>query len=244
MKSIIPNSITALNLFCGCSAVLAFIGEEYLGGVVLVLISSITDFLDGLLARLLNAQSELGKQLDSLADMISFGFVPGIIVFKALTGPFLVNTNYISEITDQNYLPLFGFLITIFSALRLAKFNIDSKQVDTFRGLPTPANTLFFMTIPLIWINETPETWIYELTLNKPIIVGLTVLFSFLLVGNFPLLALKFKGFQLKKNIYRYILLLICFVGISTLKHLSIPLILILYILISLIEYKSNRIAK
>ncbi len=241
MKSTIPNSITALNLFCGCTAVLGFLSEEYFLGVIFVVISIIADFFDGLSARLLNAQSELGKQLDSLADMISFGLVPGVILFKALTGPFQISTNYISAASNQYYLPLLGFLITIFSALRLAKFNIDSRQTKSFIGLPTPANTIFFLTIPLIWINETSEKWIYKLTLNKPILIGLILLFSYLLIAEIPLLALKFKGFRFKENIYRYILLMIGLIGILTLKHLSIPFILIIYILISWIENTSKR---
>lgn len=244
MKSFIPNSITALNLFCGCTAVLTFLSEEYILGVIFVVISLLADFIDGLSARLLNAQSELGKQLDSLADMISFGFVPGVILFKALIGPFNLNYNYISEAGNQYYLPFIGFLITIFSALRLAKFNIDSRQAKSFIGLPTPANTLFFLTIPLIWINETPGNWVYELTVNKPIIIGLTILFSFFLIGEFPLLALKFKRFRLKENIFRYLLLIISFIVFLALKHLSIPLIIMLYILISLIENKSKKIIK
>ena len=241
MKSFIPNSITALNLFCGCTAALTFLSEEYVLGVIFVLISLLADFIDGLLARLLNAQSELGKQLDSLADMISFGFVPGVILFKALLGPFDHNYNYIVGAGNQYYLPFIGFLITIFSALRLAKFNTDSRQAESFRGLPTPANTLFFLTIPLIWINETPGSWVYELTINKPLVVGLTILFSFFLIGEFPLLALKFKKFRVKENIFRYLILIISFIILITLKHLSIPLIIMLYILISFFENKCKK---
>jgi CDP-diacylglycerol--serine O-phosphatidyltransferase len=110
--------------------------------------------------------------------------------------------------------------------------------------LPTPASTLFFLTIPLIWINEKPEDWIYQLTISKPILIGLTILFSFFLIAEFPLLALKFKGFSLKENVYRYLFLIISLFGLLTLKHLSIPLILMLYILISLIENKRKKITK
>lgn len=241
MKSIIPNSLTALNLFCGCIAVLSFLSGGHLLGIVLVFISATADFFDGFVARLLNVQSELGKQLDSLADMISFGFVPGVIIYKALSGNIDLNGNYSSQIIDQHYLPLLGFIITVFSGFRLAKFNIDTRQSNSFIGLPTPANTLFFLTIPLIWISENPRDWVYELTLNKPLLVVLTVLFSYLLIAEIPLLALKFKGFKIKDNIYRYALLLLGIFGVLTLKHLSIPIILILYLLISVLENITKR---
>tara|TARA_B100000674_G_C37889184_1_gene938124 strand:- start:784 stop:1521 length:738 start_codon:yes stop_codon:yes gene_type:complete len=236
LKSVIPNSLTALNLFCGCVAVLSFLCEEHLLGIVLVFVAASADFFDGFVARLLKVESELGKELDSLADMISFGFVPGVIIFKALTGNIDLNNNYLSEISHQHYLPLMGFVITVFSGFRLAKFNIDTRQSNSFIGLPTPANTLFFLTIPLIWINETPNEWAYELTFNKPLLIALTLLFSYLLIAEIPLLALKFKGFRIKDNIYRYTLIVLAFVGAFALKHLSIPIILIIYLLISVLE--------
>ena len=236
MKSIIPNSLTALNLFCGCFSVLAFLENDYCLGVVLIFISATADFFDGFLARLLNVQSELGKQLDSLADMISFGFVPGVIIYKALLEPIDCNESYLSEISNQNWIPMVGFILTVFSGFRLAKFNIDKRQSNSFIGLPTPACTLFFLTIPLIWINENPDEWAYKLTLNKPLIISFTLFFSYLLIAELPLLALKFKGFSLNENKFRYALL---FTGVTTviiLKYLAIPIILSLYILLSLLE--------
>jgi len=230
-----------LNLFCGCIAVLSFLVGDYRLGVILVFISAAADFFDGFVARLLNVQSELGKQLDSLADMVSFGFVPGVIIFKALSGNVDLNKSYLSDINNDYYIPLLGFLITVFSGVRLAKFNIDKRQSVSFIGLPTPANTLFFLSIPLIWINETPEYWAYELTLNKPLIIGLVMFFSYLLIAEIPLLAIKFKGFRIKDNIYRYTLIVSALVGAFALKHLSIPIILIIYLLISVLENITKR---
>ena len=129
-----------------------------------------------------------------------------------------------------------GFILTVFSGFRLAKFNIDKRQSNSFIGLPTPACTLFFLTIPLIWINENPDEWAYKLTLNKPLIISFTLFFSYLLIAELPLLALKFKGFSLNENKFRYALL---FTGVTTviiLKYLAIPIILSLYILLSLLE--------
>ena len=235
LKSIIPNSLTALNLFCGCLAVLSFLNHFYYLGIVLVFVASIADFFDGFAARLLNVQSELGKELDSLADMISFGFVPGTILYSA----FLKNSNFSSFtelIENQYYLPFSGFILTIFSGLRLAKFNIDKRQSNSFIGLPTPASTLFFLTIPLIWIYEKDNEFVNNLISNNNILLIFTLLFSYLLIAELPLIALKFKGFNLKDNIFRYVLILLGIVTITTLGNLSIPVILALYLIISFIE--------
>ena len=240
MKSIIPNSLTALNLFCGCLAVLSFLNQFYSLGIILVFVASIADFFDGFAARLLNVQSELGKELDSLADMISFGFVPGTILYSA----FLKNSNFSSFtelIENQYYLPFSGFILTIFSGLRLAKFNIDKRQSNSFIGLPTPANTLFFLTIPLIWIYEKDNEFVNNLISNNIILLIFTLFFSYLLIAELPLIALKFKGFSLKDNIFRYILILLGIVTIITLGNLSIPVILTLYLIISFIENISRK---
>jgi len=241
LKSIIPNSLTALNLFCGCLAVLSFLNHFYSLGVILVFVASIADFFDGFAARLLNVQSELGKELDSLADMISFGFVPGTILYSA----FLKNSNFYSFtelIENQYYLPFSGFILTIFSGLRLAKFNIDKRQFNSFIGLPTPANTLFFLTIPLIWIYEKDNEFVNNLISNNITLLIFTLFFSYLLVAELPLIALKFKNFSLKDNIFRYTLIFLGIVSIVILGNLSIPVILVLYLLISLIKniYKKN----
>ena len=234
LKSIIPNSLTALNLFCGCLAVLAFLYDAFLLGVILIFVAALADFFDGFAARLLNVQSELGKQLDSLADMISFGFVPGIIMFKALIGDKSSDINQL--IQSDNYLPFIGFIITVFSGFRLAKFNIDKRQTTSFIGVPTPANTLFFLTIPLIWINEQPGDLAYELSRNIYLLCSLTFIFSYLLIAELPLIALKFKGFTFKKNIARYSLLALSAISIVLFGYLSIPIILLIYILISILE--------
>lgn len=235
MKSVIPNTLTALNLFCGCIAVLAFLNHFYLLAIILIFVASIADFFDGFVARLLKVQSELGKQLDSLADMVSFGFVPGTIVYVAL----LKATNqadFASLINNGNYLPFLGFLITVFSGLRLAKFNIDTRQTTSFIGLPTPANTLFFLTIPLIWLNMDPSNGIYQAVSNPIVLTSLTLVFSYLLIAELPLIALKFKGFGFKKNVFRYSLIIIGVLSVLIFTYLAIPIILVLYIVLSIIE--------
>lgn len=242
LKSIIPNSLTSLNLFCGCIAVLAFLNDVYLLGIILIFVAAIADFFDGFVARLLKVQSDLGKELDSLADMVSFGFVPGIIIYKAFTKDQAMNS-FSELLFSENYLPFLAFLITVFSGLRLAKFNIDTRQSTSFIGLPTPANTLFFLTIPLIWINQLPGDFAYDLTTNKYVLTSLTVLFSFLLVAELPLIALKFKGFQFKQNAFRYLLILVAILTIILFGYLAIPVILVFYILFSIVENFTKKTA-
>ena len=240
MKSVIPNSLTALNLFCGCIAVLSFLCEENLLGIILVFVAAIADFFDGFVARLLKAQSELGKQLDSLADMVSFGFVPGTILYVAL----LKTTNYsdFSELIENNeYIPFIGFLVTVFSGFRLAKFNIDTRQSTSFIGVPTPANTLFFLTIPLIWLNMEPTDFIFKVISNPSVLIVTTLLFSYLLIAEIPLIALKFKGVGLKENVFRYVLIVSGIICTILLTYLAIPVILVFYILLSIIENISAK---
>lgn len=201
----------------------------------MIFVAAIADFFDGFVARLLKVQSELGKELDSLADMVSFGFVPGTILYVAL----LKTTNssdFTGLIENGEYTPFIGFLVTVFSGLRLAKFNIDTRQSTSFIGLPTPANTLFFLTIPLIWLNAESSDFIHEIISNPIILIVSTLLFSYLLIAELPLIALKFKGFGFKGNVFRYILIISGIISTILFTYLAIPVILVLYILLSIIE--------
>lgn len=235
MKSIIPNTLTAINLFCGCVAILAFLNHFYLLGIILIFVAAFADFFDGFVARLLNVPSELGKQLDSLADMVSFGVVPGVILYVALSKACQVSS-FEEIIRNQQYTPFLGFLVSVFSGIRLAKFNIDTRQSETFIGLPTPANTLFFISIPLIWTFGENNNLANSIISNPSILIGLTLLFSFLLVAELPLIALKFKKYSFKNNIFRYLLILLSVISILLFKYLAIPVILISYIALSVIE--------
>ncbi len=240
MKSVIPNTLTALNLFCGSIAVLAFLNHFYLLGIILVFTAALADFLDGFVARLLKVQSELGKQLDSLADMISFGFIPGTILYIALLKT-QTETSFSELIESKNYVPFIGFLITVFSGLRLAKFNIDTRQSTSFIGLPTPANTIFFMTLPILWLADDGQGMANQIISNQYILIGLTLLFSYLLIAELPLLALKFKNFSWKENKFKYILITCAIVFSITLKTMAIPCVIICYILLSVINNFSSK---
>jgi CDP-diacylglycerol--serine O-phosphatidyltransferase len=233
MKKHIPNFITCLNLFCGCLALYFAFRNELLYTSYLVGLAAVFDFLDGMIARVLKAYSEIGKQLDSLADMVSFGVVPGAIVFMLLS-----RANASAFGLPESILPFFGFLITIFSALRLAKFNIDTRQTTSFIGLPTPACTMVVASLPLILENGSLLQ--YEIILNPYVLLVLTVLLSYLLIAELPLFALKFTNLTWQDNAVRFIFLGISVILLALLKFAAIPLIIVLYILLSIVKKTSH----
>lgn len=222
MKKHLPNTLTCLNLFSGCvGLVYAFEGELIYAGYA-ILISAVLDFFDGMLARLLGAYSEIGKELDSLADMVSFGVLPAVIVFKLL--------QLFSPMGSM--LPYAAFLIAVFSALRLAKFNIDPRQTENFIGLPTPANALFMMSLPYFIAFE-----VFGGIMEHPaVLVGITVVMSLLLVAEIPLFSLKFKSLNWNSNVYRYLLILVALILLVFLKFAAIPFIIIIYLILSIIQ--------
>jgi CDP-diacylglycerol--serine O-phosphatidyltransferase len=206
------------------------------------------DFFDGFAARKLNVSSELGLQLDSLADMVTSGLVPGLIMYKLLKlsiGSSALTQNNWS--TNSNWLdfnffsiPLIGLLITLASAYRLAKFNIDEEQQSYFKGLPTPANTLLIISLPLI-IEFQNNDLINTMILNKWFLIGLTILSSYLLNSNIKLFALKFKDYSFKGNAIRYIFLILSIVLLIVLKFASIPLIILVYIIMSVLDNQTSK---
>lgn len=226
MKKHIPNALTCANLLSGCiGIVFAFKGDLSIAAYA-VLVSGIFDFFDGFSARLLNVKSEMGKELDSLADVISFGFLPGVVMFQLIT-----HSNQ-----STTYLPYVAFLITIFSALRLAKFNIDTRQSEDFIGLNTPMNSLFIVSLPFIQ-HQYPG--ILDSTL---LLIGITILMSWLLVSEIKIYSLKFGTLTWKDNKVKYIFLMVSAVLIAFLKFAAIPIVLILYISSSFLHFKEESI--
>ncbi|MFW5760185.1 MAG: CDP-diacylglycerol--serine O-phosphatidyltransferase [Cyclobacteriaceae bacterium] len=214
----LPNFITLLNLLTGSVGIVMALQGNLIVAAFCVFIAAVFDFLDGFVARLLKANSSIGKELDSLADVISFGLLPGIIAYSLL-----------SQNTESVLWPWLGLVIAAFSALRLAKFNVDTRQSDQFIGLPTPANAILFASLPLILESGN---WIF---LSNPGVLSLlVVVFSLLLVAEMPLMALKFKNFSWKENKLKYIFLLISLVLLFVLAWMAIPLIIVLYIFFSL----------
>ncbi len=222
MKKHIPNAITCLNLLSGCIGLVYAFDNQLLTAGYFILISALFDFFDGMLARLLKAYSEIGKELDSLADMVSFGVLPSVIVYQLfrIAAP------------EQAYLPFFAFLIAIFSALRLAKFNIDTRQTENFIGLPTPANALFILSLPHIVSSGTFAEYI----LNPVILAIVTLVMSLLLVAEIPLFSLKFKNLKFSDNLFRFILLSLSVILLIILKFAAIPLIIVSYLILSFIQ--------
>jgi len=240
IKKHIPNFVTSLNLLSGSiSIIFALKGNLELAAWFIGL-AAVFDFMDGMLARLLNAKSDIGVQLDSLADMISFGLAPAMIVFqlmeKTLNKPFLYWF-------DLNVFSLIAFGLTVFSALRLAKFNIDDQQTEDFIGLPTPANALFFASLPLVYFQAESIGFGFAKNLisNYWILFFLTLIFSGLLVSNIKLFSMKFKNFSFKDNYLRYVLM-ISFLALFIWKgFFALPLTIILYILLSVLFYKKSQ---
>ena len=238
----IPNIITSLNLLCGCVAILFAVSGDLITASFFVFFGIFFDFFDGLAARLLNAQSDVGLEFDSLADMVTSGLAPAIVMVQLLSeatrGVPLQLFSEVSETAAWNgggipYIPLIGLLIAVASAYRLAKFNVDTRQTSSFIGLPTPANTLLILSLPLMLHFQYSE-WLEGIILNKWILIGLTLVSCILLNAELPLFALKFKTWDFKTNAIRYVFLILCIVLLLLLKFMAIPLIILIYILLSL----------
>ncbi len=233
MKKHIPNFITCLNLFSGCIGTIFAFNGDLKTAAFFVVLSAVFDFFDGFVARLLNVKSEIGKELDSLADMISFGFLPGMVMFQLITQ----SMNETLPLTDlSTYLPYLAFLITVFSALRLAKFNIDTRQSIDFIGLNTPTNTLFIVS--LVFIREDYP----EVIGSTALLLGITFLMSYLLIAEFRLFSLKLSSTKWAENRYKFVFLILSGLLIIILKFVAIPIVLILYIILSYLHFKNSRL--
>lgn len=240
--------VTLLNLFSGCIALIFTVYGNFVAAAIFVFIGIFFDFFDGLLARKLNVQSPLGIQLDSLADLVTSGVVPGVIVFKLIS--LTVDAPDYSEYNDSwnsifhwqgfkmSLIPLIGLFIPLASAYRLAKFNLDEDQQTYFKGLPVPANTLLILSLPLILEYQNSDI-INSIIINKWFLVVLTFLSCYLLNSNIKLFALKFKDWSFKNNGVRYVFLILSMVSLVILKFAAIPLIITLYILLSLLDRKN-----
>jgi len=282
VKENIPNFITCLNLLCGCiGIVLAFEGN-LVWSAYLVGIAAVLDFLDGFTARILKVHSAIGKQLDSLADMVTFGVLPGVVMFNLLEQAYFYElfSEYWTPLPNDfremwydtrsiNFVPYLAFLIPVFSAIRLAKFNLDSRQSDSFIGLPTPANSIFICSLVLIlsygdevsrhfmsaqsldvFMEKGPGEiwdlihhkesgsvfWRSNLILSHYFLLLITTIFSVLLVSPIRLFALKFKNFGWADNKVRYIFLALSAALLILFQVLGIPLIIVLYIVLSVIN--------
>jgi CDP-diacylglycerol--serine O-phosphatidyltransferase len=242
MKKHIPNALTTLNLICGLISVSLVLQNRLVWAAAFIFIAAVFDYLDGTTARLLKAYSELGKQLDSLADLVSFGVAPGMIIFQLLS---IHCTNSCNLLERWNVIPYFALLIPVCSALRLAKFNIDPRQEVNFIGLPTPANAIFFASIPLvIHLQGRFHTFIdmdflVVLFSNPRILSVLAIVFSYLLISEFRIFSMKFKNFSWKENQPRFVLLILSLVLLLIFSISAVPMVILLYLLLSLVYQKT-----
>lgn len=233
--------ITSLNLLCGCIAIFFAVSGDLITASFFMLFGIFFDFFDGLAARTLDAQSEVGLELDSLADVITSGVAPAIVMVqllsKASTGNYLIISEIIS-VPDGgsiffNFLPFMGLLIAVASAYRLAKFNVDTRQSTSFIGLPTPANALLIISLPLILHFQYSEI-AASIILNKWLLLGLTFVSCILLNSEIRLFGLKYKTWDFHKNIIRYVYLFLSAILLLWLQFIAIPIVIILYIIMSL----------
>lgn len=239
IKKQIPNTITLLNLVCGCLAIISTFHKTFELTAILVIIAAILDFFDGFAARLLHVHSEMGKQLDSLADMVTFGVVPGFVMYQLIIFDIGSSSAYIGPNEPVWYLAYIAMLIPVFSAYRLAKFNIDTRQSDSFIGLPTPANAMFVCFLPMLMLPEGNA--IADLLLKPYVLIGICVVQSYLMIAELPLIALKFKHFKFADNEWRYALIIMGLILLIVLKQKAVPLIIILYVILSVFQNSLNK---
>ncbi|MDR2038189.1 MAG: CDP-diacylglycerol--serine O-phosphatidyltransferase [Bacteroidales bacterium] len=228
----IPNGITCLNLFSGCLSIVMALNGRLDMACYFIFAAAVFDFFDGFTARWLKAYSDIGKELDSLADVVSFGVAPAAIMSALL----------ISSVTLQGFstdmfscgwmISMLGYIIAVFSALRLANFNIDTRQTDSFIGLPTPANALFICALSF---TVQGDGWIASFTGNMYFLLAITVIFSYLLVAELPLFSLKFKTFGWKANQVRYVFLIFSILVLVFFHWAGLALVILIYILLSIL---------
>lgn len=213
----LPNFLTCCNLICGCFGVVFCLEGRDVPIAYFVWTAALFDFFDGFAARMLHVSSPIGKELDSLADVVSFGLLPALFMYKL-----------IESSSDNAFLPYIAFTIAVFSALRLAIFNVDTRQSDSFIGLNTPANTLFITS--LVFLSHKTGDWI----LQTWILITITIVFSLLMVSPLEFFALKFKNFGWADNKMRFTFLLLAVLLLVVFQFAAIPLIILLYMALSL----------
>lgn len=225
----IPNTVTCCNLICGCIASVMAFQARYDMAIIFIIIGAVFDFFDGMLARLFKVSGPLGKELDSLADDITFGFAPSVIVFSLFKE--VHYPEFLQSIAD--FIPYTAFLISAFSALRLGKFNIDPRQSTSFIGMPTPANALFWGSLVV-----GGHDFLVSESFNAIYLFALVILMSYLLIAEIPMFSLKFKNLTWKDNKVSYIFLLVCIPLLIIFRISGFAAIILWYILLSLITRK------
>jgi len=234
LKKHLPNAITCANLFSGCIGIVFAFQGNLIAAAYAIFLSAIFDFFDGLASRVLKSFSGIGKDLDSLADMVSFGVLPAVIMYQLL-----LEAHQIDNVST--YLNFIAFLIPVFSALRLAKFNVDTRQSENFIGLPTPANAILIASFPLIIDHHNRYYTPY--LLNPYILSVFIIIMCSLLVAEVPMMSLKFKNKDFNENIFRYLLLLFSAILILFFKFAAVPVVIFIYVTLSIIQFKFTNVS-
>lgn len=233
----IPNLFTLLNLLCGCIATVLLLENEiniYLATLI-IFTGIVFDFLDGFFARKLNIQSKLGLELDSLADLITSGLVPGIIIFRL----FKIPNDLTFSIISNDWFAYFAFIITISSAYRLAKFNIQENSKNFFIGLPVPANTILILSLLLIFHSSNHQI-VIDIITNDFLLIAVVLVSSFLMNSNYKFISLKFDDYNFNRlNNSRYFIIVISFILFFTMSYISIPVIFLIYFLTSFLAFRN-----
>lgn len=234
IKKQIPNTITLLNLLCGCIALVFASKDNFDLAFYFVCLGIFLDFFDGFFARLFKVSGALGLQLDSLADMVTSGVVPGFVMYKMM-----LSSNVAMTEGWLQLFPYLGFIITLGSCMRLARFNIDTRQTDSFIGLPTPANALFILSLPLVLKYYSSDSlMVIEILTDKWVLLLITLFSAYILNAEIPLFALKVKKFNFKDNALQFGFLICAILFLVFLNYLAIPLIIIFYVLLSVFNNK------
>lgn len=231
IKKHIPNLITLLNLFSGCIALVFALNKDFDLAFYFVCLGIFLDFFDGFFARLFKVSSPLGLQLDSLADMVTSGVVPGVVMYQMIAN----SSAFPTMNSDIVFYPFLGFIITLGSCYRLANFNIDTRQTDSFIGLPTPANALFILSLPLV-LKYSDSIIILELLTNHWLLMVITLFSAYILNAEIPLFSLKIKKFNITDNVLQIVFLSLSLVFLLFFEYLGIPMVIIFYVLLSVLN--------
>ena len=235
MKTIkhIPNAITCCNLLSGCVSIFLVCQDHLIGGAAMIFAAAVFDFLDGFAARLLNAKSPIGAELDSLSDVVSFGVAPSFIV------AYLLNISDIEWMAgDINIFPMLAFILAAFAAIRLAKFNIDTRQSSSFIGLPVPAVGLFIASLPFMVSKVEYGSVLFNLALNPYFLLAMVAIFSWLMISEVPFFSFKMKNLKFKENILRYFVVIFAITAVVILQWVALPFVFLFYILLSVVCYR------
>ena len=233
IKKHIPNTITCCNLLSGCVSILFLCHDHVLWASAMIFVAAVFDFFDGFAARTLDAKSPIGGELDSLSDVVSFGVAPSFIVAW-----FLSKSGITWWVHDFNMFPVLAFVLAAFAAVRLAKFNIDTRQSSSFIGLPVPAVGLFIASLPFMLFNIGNDTVIYQIVTNPYFLLAMVAIFSWLMISEVPFFSFKIKSLRFKENILRYFVVIFAITAVVILHWVALPFIFLFYILLSVICYR------